>query len=168
MQVKNMSFMLDRLGQDCAPLQFLRELTQNALQSIQNLRPPKGEIIWDVDWNHHTLTDIYKLAVIDTGIGMTGEEMVVYINALSSSMNEQSETGNFGVGAKIAAAPRNHAGLVYLSWKAGVGYMIHLCAIPIRAFMDCANLRVPMEVSGTGRISKMTSSPMQSKTTERW
>jgi hypothetical protein len=31
-----------------------------------------------VDWNRHTLTDIYKLSVIDTGIGMTGEEMVTY------------------------------------------------------------------------------------------
>jgi hypothetical protein len=130
MQVRNMSFMLDRLGQDCAPLQYLRELTQNALQGIQHLRPAKGEIIWDVDWNRHTLTGVYKLAVIDTGIGMTGEEMVVYINALSSSMNEQSETGNFGVGAKIAAAPRNHAGLLYLSWKDGVGYMIHLWRDP--------------------------------------
>ena len=130
MQVRNMSFMLDRLGQDCAPLQYLRELTQNALESILHLRPPKGEIIWDVDWNRHTLTGIYKLAIIDTGIGMTGEEMVVYINALSSSMNEQSATGNFGVGAKIAAAPRNRAGLVYLSWKDGVGYMIHLWRDP--------------------------------------
>ncbi len=130
MQVRNMSFMLDRLGQDCAPLQYLRELTQNALQSILHLRPPKGEIIWDVDWNRHTLTGVYKLAIIDTGIGMTGEEMVTYINALSSSMSEQSESGNFGVGAKIAAAPRNPAGLVYLSWKDGVGHMIHLWRDP--------------------------------------
>jgi hypothetical protein len=130
MQVRNMSFMLDRLGQDCAPLQYLRELTQNALQAVRHLRPIKGEVIWDVDWNRHTLTSVYKLAVIDTGIGMTGEEMVIYINALSSSMSEQSETGNFGVGAKIAAAPRNHAGLVYLSWKEGVGYMIHLWRDP--------------------------------------
>ena len=130
MQVRNMSFLLDRLGQDCSPLQYLRELTQNAIQSILQLRPTKGEIVWDVDWNRHTLTGVYKLAVIDTGIGMTGEEMVDYINALSSSMNEQSETGNFGVGAKIAAAPRNHAGLVYLSWKDGIGYMIHLWRDP--------------------------------------
>jgi hypothetical protein len=130
MKVKNMSFMVDRLGQDCAPLQHLRELNQNALQGILHLPSPTGEIIWDVDWNRHTLTGVYKLAVIDTGIGMSGEEMVEYINALSSSMSEQSDTGNFGVGAKIAAAPRNHAGLVYLSWKDGIGYMIHLWRDP--------------------------------------
>jgi len=130
MQVRNMSFMLDRLGQDCSPLQYLREITQNAIEAVRRLSGPKGELIWDADWNRHTLTGIYKLTAIDTGVGMTGEEMVVYINALSSSVSEQSETGNFGVGAKIAAATRNHAGLVYLSWKEGIGYMIHLWRDP--------------------------------------
>jgi hypothetical protein len=125
-----MGFMLDRLGQDCGPLQYLREITQNALEAVLRLRSPKGEVIWDVDWNRHTLTGVYKLAAIDTGIGMNGEEMVLYINALSSSMSEQSDSGNFGVGAKIAAATKNHAGLVYLSWKDGVGYMIHLWRDP--------------------------------------
>ena len=48
---------------------------------------------------------------------MTGDELVRYINQLSSSLREQSMTGNYGVGAKIAAATRNHAGLVYMSWK---------------------------------------------------
>ncbi len=130
MTVHNMSFMLERLGQDCGPLQYLRELTQNAVQAVRTLPKEDGEIIWDVDWNRHTLTGINKLCVIDTGTGMSGEEMVRYINALSSSMAEQSETGNYGVGAKIAAAPRNRAGLVYLSWKDGVGSMIHLWKDP--------------------------------------
>ncbi|HOI57032.1 MAG TPA: hypothetical protein PLP01_17400, partial [Phycisphaerae bacterium] len=35
-----------------------------------------------------------------------------------------------GDGAKIAAATRNHAGLVYLSWKDGHGSMIHLWRDP--------------------------------------
>jgi Histidine kinase-, DNA gyrase B-, and HSP90-like ATPase len=126
MTVRNMGFMLDRLGQDCSPLQYLRELTQNAIEAIRATPDSTGDIVWDVDWNRYTLTDTFKLAVIDTGIGMTGEEMVKYINALSSSMYVQSTTGNFGVGAKIAAATRNHAGMLYLSWKDGVGYMTHL------------------------------------------
>ena len=130
MTVQNMGFMLDRLGLDCAPLQYLRELTQNSIEAILSTPDKRGEVVWDVDWTRHTLTDIYKLAVIDTGIGMTGEEMVQYINALSSSMYSQSSTGNFGIGAKIAAATRNHRGLVYLSWKGGVGYMVHLWRDP--------------------------------------
>jgi hypothetical protein len=132
MKVANMTFMLERLAQDCAPLQFVRELTQNAIDSIVALGGQHGEIRWDVDWTRFELEpeQNYKLAVIDTGIGMTGLELVEYINQLSSSMHEQSKHGNFGMGAKIAAAPRNTEGLVYLSWKEGRGSMIHLWKDP--------------------------------------
>lgn len=130
MTVDNMGFMLDRLGLDCSPLQYLRELTQNAIEAIQATSGKQGEVIWDVEWNRYILTDVFKLAIIDTGIGMTGEEMVRYINGLSSSIHNQTSTGNFGVGAKVAAATRNHAGLVYLSWKNGVGCMTHLWRDP--------------------------------------
>lgn len=126
MTVANMTFLVNRLGDDCSPLQYVRELTQNAIEGIQHSGMP-GEVVWDVSWAHYDLDPgVYKLSCIDTGAGMTGEEMVKYINELSSSIHQQSSTGNFGVGAKIAAAPRNPAGLVYLSWKNGTGYMIHL------------------------------------------
>jgi hypothetical protein len=61
---------------------------------------------------------------------MTGDDMVRYINQLSSSSGEQSLQGNYGVGAKIAAATRNPAGIVYLSWKDGLGSMIHMWRDP--------------------------------------
>lgn len=131
MKVANMTFMLERLAQDCAPLQFVRELTENAIDSITSLGQG-GEIRWDVDWTRYELEpkEGLKIAVIDTGIGMTGPEMIHYINQLSSSMHEQSKHGNFGMGAKIAAAPRNTIGVVYLSWKDGKGSMIHLWKDP--------------------------------------
>jgi hypothetical protein len=130
MTVSNTGFMLDRLGQDCAPLQYLRELTQNGLEAILATEDGDGEIIWDVDWPLFDLGAVYKLCVIDTGTGMTGPEMEKYINQLSSSVREQSFVGNFGVGAKIAAATRNHAGLIYQSWKDGEGAMVHLWREP--------------------------------------
>ena len=126
MRVANMTFFVNKLGEDCAPLQYIRELTQNGIEGIGRLGVEAGEVIWDVNWAHYSLDGVYKLCCIDTGAGMTGPEMVKYINELSSSINEQSATGNFGVGAKIAAAPRNPHGLVYMSWKNGVGHMIHL------------------------------------------
>ncbi len=143
MQVGNTSFMLDRLGEDCAPLQFLRELTQNAIEGIQRLPNKTGEVIWDVDWNTQTLTDVFKLCVMDNGVGMTGEEMMQYINALSSSVNVLSSTGNYGVGAKIAAAPKNKTGLIYLSWKDGIGYMIHLWRDPHTGNYGLRQLELP-------------------------
>jgi hypothetical protein len=143
MQVGNTSFMLDRLGEDCSPLQFLRELNQNAIEGIRRLPEAAGEVVWDVDWNTYTLTGVLKLCVIDNGIGMNGEEMMQYINALSSSVNELSSTGNYGVGAKIAAAPRNKAGLIYLSWKDGIGYMIHLWRDPATGQYGLRQFQLP-------------------------
>ena len=35
-------------------------------------------------------------------------------------------SGNYGVGAKIAAATKNPFGVVYLSWKDGEGSMIQM------------------------------------------
>ena len=132
MTVRNTGFMLDRLGKDCSPLQFLRELTQNAIEAIEDTSEEQGEIVWDVDWNRWELSDgrLYKLACIDTGIGMTGEQMLKYINMLSSSTHVQSHEANYGVGAKVAAATRNHEGLIYVSWKDGIGSMIHLWRDP--------------------------------------
>jgi hypothetical protein len=124
MSVSNIGFLLDRLGQDCHPLQFLRELTQNSIEAIQRTGG-SGEIVWDVDWVSFDF-GIRKLCITDTGDGMTGEEMVRFINQLSSSVSEQSFSGNYGVGAKIAAATRNTAGVIYLSWKDGEGSMIEL------------------------------------------
>jgi uncharacterized membrane protein YgcG len=131
--VDNIGFLLDRLGEDCHPLQFLRELTQNSIEAIQRSPERTGEIIWDVDWTSYELGDhpVFKLCVTDTGCGMTGDEMLKYINQLSSSISTQSREGNYGVGAKIAAATRNHAGLIYLSWREGVGAMIHLWRNPV-------------------------------------
>lgn len=129
MSVAKMGFLVDRLNRDCSPLQFVRELTKNAIEGISQLSEGVGEIRWDVDWNRYDLLgqdSAKKLCIIDTGIGMTGDEMVEYINKLSSSIHEQSASGNFGVGAKISAAPLNPEGVVYLSWKDGHGYMIQL------------------------------------------
>jgi hypothetical protein len=131
MTVANTGFLLDRLGEDCHPLQFLRELTQNSIESIGRTAEKKGEIVWDVDWNHLNDTGYYKLSITDNGDGMTGQQMVDLINRLSSSLSEQSFIGNYGVGAKISAATRNHAGLVYLSWRDGAGAMIHLWRDPV-------------------------------------
>jgi hypothetical protein len=129
MTVHNIGFLLDRLGQDCHPLQFLRELTKNSIEAIGR-SGQGGEIVWDLDWTASDLDNVQKLCITDTGDGMTGDEMVRFINQLSSSVSAQSISGNYGVGAKIAAATRNPAGVLYLSWKRGEGTMIHLFRDP--------------------------------------
>ncbi len=127
--VSNTGFLVDRLGQDCAPLQFVRELTQNSIDAIRRAGVADGRIVWDAD-GAYLQRGIFKLSITDNGDGMTGDEMGTYINSLSSSGSTQSFAGNYGVGAKIAAATRNHHGLIYLSWKAGRGSMAHLWRDP--------------------------------------
>lgn len=133
MKVFNMGFLLDRLGTDCAPLQFIRELTVNSIQAIQSsseASAEKGTVVWDYDPTFYSEERVFKLSIIDNGAGMTGPEMVAYINQLSSSGRAQSLSENYGLGAKIAAATRNHAGVIYMSWKDGEGAMIHLWRNP--------------------------------------
>lgn len=122
MKVENIGFLIDRLGRDCAPLQYVRELTQNAIEAILHGGQADGRIVWD--FVEHS--GVRKLCVIDNGVGMSADELVRYINSLSSSGSTQGMDANYGVGAKIAAATRNPEGLVYLSWKDGVGTGIQL------------------------------------------
>ena len=51
LEVENASFMLDTLGKDCEPLQYLRELTENAVQAVNATGEGQGEVVWDLDWN---------------------------------------------------------------------------------------------------------------------
>lgn len=124
MKVANLGFLLERLGEDCDDLQYLRELTENALEAGAK------HVVWDVDQNLFDLTGQMKLCCVDDGCGMTGEEMIQHINHLSSSGRIQAVDGNFGVGAKIAAATRNPAGVVYQSWVGGQGAMVQLWRDP--------------------------------------
>lgn len=131
MSIDNMTFLVDRMAQDCGPLQFMREITVNAIQAIALTAEKSGSIVWDADWFYHAQTGVYKLCCIDTGVGMSGPEMVEYINKLSSSIHEQGPSKNFGIGAKIAAAPRNRHGMLYSSWKHGKGALVNLYFDPV-------------------------------------
>ena len=127
LQVGNPSFLVDKLGAECSDLQGLRELTVNSLEAIGALGlGNKGRVVWDLDWERFDASGghVRKLSVIDTGSGMTADEMRSYINQLAVSGREQSRTGNFGVGAKIAAGSRNPHGLEYRSWHHGAGALV--------------------------------------------
>jgi hypothetical protein len=125
--VANPTFLLQRLGSECTDLQGLRELTVNGLDAIAALGADAGgRVVWDVDWIRFDASGgkVRKLSVIDTGTGMNPEQLRFYINQLAASGREQSATGNFGVGAKVAAGSRNPHGLEYRSWHQGPGALM--------------------------------------------
>jgi len=82
--------------------------------------------VWDLDRERFGASGgrVRKLSVTDTGTGMTAEQLRYYINNLAASGREQSGTGNFGVGAKVAAGSRNPYGLEYRSWHQGQGSLV--------------------------------------------
>ena len=125
--VANPTFLLERLGSECTDVQGLRELTVNGLDAIAALGDRTGgRVVWDLDWERFDASAgrVRKLSVIDTGTGMTAEQLRYYINQLAASGREQSCTGNFGVGAKVAAGSRNPHGLEYRSWHEGHGSLV--------------------------------------------
>lgn len=127
MGVSSASALLDRYGSDCHPLQFLRELVVNAFQGIANLPGSAGgRVVWDLDWHRVEASGgkERKLSIIDTGCGMTHQEMAHFINNLAASGQRVGRQGNFGVGAKIAAGYRNPLGVVYRSWRGGEGAQV--------------------------------------------
>ena len=125
--VADPTFVLERLGSECTDLQGLRELTVNGLDAIKAQGPvASGRVVWDLDWQRFDASGgrVHKLSVIDTGTGMTPEQLRRYINQLASSGRVQSAVGNFGVGAKVAAGSRNPHGLEYRSWHQGQGALV--------------------------------------------
>jgi len=137
MGVANIGFMLERLGADCDDLQYLRELTKNSLEAGATT------VVWDADWLLFEATGTYKLCCIDNGSGMSAREAVQHINNLSSSGGRQAMDANYGVGAKISAATRNPAGVLYQSWQNGKGTMIQLWRDPVSGEYGLKQFRLP-------------------------
>lgn len=127
MKTGNQTFMLEKLAKDCEPLQYIRELTVNSIQAIQERSKSVeseylGQIIWDVDWNMLDSIGVYKLQISDNGTGMTPGHMDERIRNLASSGRIQSHNENFGLGAKITAGVLNPNGMWYNSWVNDQGY----------------------------------------------
>ena len=74
---------------------------------------------------------------------MSAREMVQHINNLSSSGGVQAMDANYGVGAKISAATRNPAGVIYQSWQDGKGSMIQLWRDPRTGEYGLKQFRLP-------------------------
>lgn len=195
--VRNAPFALELFARDCPPAQFTREMTCNGIEAIEAFRlrdsAYNGEIVWTIDPLHAEF-GVSKLACIDTGIGMSSEEMVLYLNDLTASGKSQALDRNFGIGAKVSAAAVNPAGVMYLSWQAGIGHMVslgrdqsgvwgmrqhRLSDGTIAAVMPLEDAAMPAEIRQAGGHGTMvvflgdgedddTTRPPHGETGERW
>lgn len=118
--------LIENLGRDCHPTQFLREFTKNTIEACQRSPESKNQVVIDYNAKLFQENRIYKISFIDTGDGMSADQMLSLLNNLSASGNVKNPYKNYGVGAKISAMTRNHAGIQYESWKDGKGHMIFI------------------------------------------
>lgn len=120
---RGLTALIQRLGRDCTPTQFVREFTMNSIEAVQRTGEA-GKVFVDANWHLLDSLETHKICFIDTGDGMTGDEMIEHLNNLSSSGGVRNAYENYGMGAKIAALTRNHLGVIYESWKDGIGNRI--------------------------------------------
>lgn len=118
MGVANVGFLIENLGKDAGECQYLRELVQNSFEAILRRMDSAGGRV-EIDFE--SINGVRKLRITDNGIGMTPEEVRQNINRLSASAGTQAFDKNFGIGAKITAAVRNPHGVMYKTWKDGIG-----------------------------------------------
>jgi hypothetical protein len=130
MSVDKMGFLLDRFSQDCGPLQYVRELTQNSIEAIRRAGRDYGVIEWGYDQAEFDKNGIKKLCITDNGCGMGPEEMLRYLNNLSASGSRQAINANYGIGAKISAYAKNQCGVTYLSFRGNEGNMVQVWKDP--------------------------------------
>ena len=118
-----------RFGRQVAPMQFLREAIQNAIEAgATRVRVEPCPLAMK---DHASLPGgVKRLSIVDNGCGMNAKELLQYINKYNSSSKVSGgHHDNFGIGIKATASSFNHYGLVFISWtkESKDGNMIWLC-----------------------------------------
>jgi hypothetical protein len=132
-RVDNADFIADKLASELLPDQEQREVYKNAEEAILRRFNSSGEssggrIEFDVDWPLHSRTGEWVLSSSDNGDGMTRAELERYMTTLAvqGAGQNQSITGNQGMGLKIAGPPRHRRGVLIRSLKHGQRTMIQV------------------------------------------
>lgn len=102
---------LKRFSRAMHPMQFVREIYQNALEAGAT----KLRAYLEPQYLTHGAK---KLAFADDGPGMTAHEMANYLGQYNSSSKSTGGVhDNFGIGVKATTLINNPYGVVFLSWS---------------------------------------------------
>ena len=131
-KVENADFIADKLASELLPDQEHREAVKNAEEAIlRRLRYEpgvRGRIEVDVDWPLHELSGNWYVSCADNGDGMSRTELERYTTtlAVSGANQNQSLTGNQGMGLKISGPTRHKKGVLIRSLKDGEATMVQV------------------------------------------
>ncbi|WP_245538301.1 ATP-binding protein [Teichococcus cervicalis] len=115
LRVKDEDFLVASMIERCPKTMMVRELLQNALEAA--MLAPEGER--RVEFSALPMEGSRKLAIWNTGPGLTGPELYRMCDIAASIRKETGLDHNFGMGAKVAALPSNQRGLRYRSARKG-------------------------------------------------
>lgn len=134
-RVENADFIANKLAAELLPYQEFREAFKNAEEAVTRRMANDGSssggrVELDVDWHLHSHAEgsPWFVAVADNGDGMTRAELQVYMTTLAvqGANQNQSLTGNQGMGLKISGPTRHKAGVLIRSLKDGERSMVQI------------------------------------------
>lgn len=117
--IRDIDFTVTRQIEQCPKTMMLRELVMNAIEAAA--KGPEGRRI--VELKGKTVPecgDARKLAIWNTGPGMSSGEIDHICDLAASLGKDMAVEGNFGMGAKVASLPSNTLGMRYRSCREGV------------------------------------------------
>ncbi|WP_424139942.1 tetratricopeptide repeat protein [Roseomonas chloroacetimidivorans] len=116
LHVANEAFLVASTIERCPKTMMLRELVMNALEAA-----PEGTDAGkaEVRVTRKVVDGVSKLAVWNTGQGMSADELYSICDLASSLHKQNALDRNFGMGAKVASLPSNKHGLRYRSCRNG-------------------------------------------------
>lgn len=129
LQVVDPTNLLRSAASMCGPLQFVRELTHNAIQARIRGKPNKVYIGPDWIYVKDSLKKhgkaIYRFCCEDNGVGMDEDGLILF-GKIAASFAKFGGSYNLGIGAKISSLWRSPSGLLVISYQNGKGRMIRI------------------------------------------
>lgn len=135
--VGNADFIADKLAAELLPDQEHREAFKNSQEAVERRRreqeargeePTPGRVEFDIDWSLLASEGRWYISCADNGDGMTRSEIEKYVTtlAVTGANQNQSITGNQGMGLKIAGPTRHKDGVLVRSMKDGERTMVNI------------------------------------------
>lgn len=116
LRVADEAFLVATTIDRCPKTMMIRELFMNAVEAAVQA-PEDAQVI---EIRALQLGGVHKLAIRNTGPGMTSEQLHRMCDIAASIGKDMGLDGNFGMGAKVASLPSNKFGLRYRSNCRGV------------------------------------------------
>ena len=161
---------LNNVFQACPPFAFLREFIINCLLYSMPQKQDEGVVTLYVgpDWpfvkatmkkdkdGNITTRPTYRLTMLHTGRGMTGDELVTSMRTL---FRYQEGLTTYGIGLRVALLSCNPNGVLVMSWVNGVGHMVLL-----RKHPDSENFGLQNFILDNGEETEVMPTPEEYNT----